>query len=72
MSEPVLITVIICLTAILITCMLGIMIRWYCVLLVSSKAIRQDDEFLTIEEFQEYEHIISDALKDLKDNLEKK
>ena len=66
MSDPVLITIIICLTAIFITAMIGIMFRWYCVLLVSSKAIRQDDEFLTIEEFQEYEHIISDALFGLK------
>jgi len=72
MSEPVLITVIICLTAILITCMLGIMIRWLCILIISSKSIRDDDKFLTIDEFQEYENIVADALHELKDKLEKK
>lgn len=72
MSEPVLITVIICLTVIFVSLLICITLRWLCILLVSSRSVRSDDEFLTINEFEEYEHIIADALEDLKDKLEKK
>ena len=72
MSDPVLITIIICLTAIFITALIGVMFRWLCIIIVSNKTVRRDDEFLTIEEFQEYENIIADALNDLKDKLDNK
>jgi len=71
MSESVLITLIICLTAIFIGLIFAVSIRWICVVIVSNKARQPivDEKYLTVDEFEEYENVVSDALKRLEDKL---
>ena len=74
MSESVLITLIICLTAIFIGLILAVSIRWVCVVIVSNKARQPivDEKYLTVDEFEEFEHTIIDAVHKLEDKLDKR
>jgi len=74
MSDPVMITLIICFTVIFISLIAAVVIRWICVILLNSRMQKStlDDEYLTVEEFQEYENIVSDIVKSLEDKIDKK
>lgn len=74
MSDPVMITLIICFTVIFISLIAAVVTRWICVILLNSRMQKSalDDEYLTVEEFQEYENIVSDIVKSLEDKIDKK
>ena len=56
MSEPVLITLMICLTVIFVSLILAIVIRWICVVAMSRPQNIElpMDDFVSVEEFEEY------------------
>lgn len=67
MSDPVMITLIICFTIIFICLLLAVVIRWLCIVTLNShqQSVDLEEKYLTIDEFQEFEHIVSDALNRL-------
>ena len=67
MSDPVMITLIVCFTVIFVCLVFAIVIRWLCIVTLNShqQAAELDDKYLTIDEFQEFEHIVSEALNKL-------
>ena len=72
MSEPVLITLMICLTVIFLGLIAAIVIRWVCIVMMSRpKQIDIPiDAFVTTEEFEEYEAMVSDILHKLEDKID--
>lgn len=72
MSEPVLITLMICLTVIFLGLIVAIVIRWVCIVMMSRpKQIDIPiDAFVTTEEFEEYEAMMSDILHKLEDKID--
>ena len=72
MSEPVLITLMICLTVIFLGLIAAIVIRWVCIVMMSRpKQIDIPmDAFVTTEEFEEYEAMVSDILHRLEDKID--
>ena len=71
MSEPVMITLMICLTAAFISIIFALIIRWVCIVVLSNmpKPPLVDDKYLTIDEFEEYEHIVAEHFKNLEDQI---
>lgn len=72
MSESVLITLMICLTVIFLGLIAAIVIRWVCIVMMSRpKQIDIPiDSFVTTEEFEEYEAMMSDILHKLEDKID--
>lgn len=75
MSDPVMITLIICFTVIFVFLILAVIARWFCIVILNNrqnKPMIEDDEYLTIDEFQEYEHTIAAVLRKLEDKIDHK
>ena len=73
MSEPVLITLMICLTVIFVSLILAIVIRWICVVAMSRPQNIElpMDDFVSVAEFENYEHIVSETLHKLEERIDK-
>ena len=69
MSDQVMITLIICFTVIFVFLILAVIARWFCIVILNNRQQKSDDEFLTIDEFQEFENIVAGAIKDLEDKI---
>lgn len=69
MTDPVMITLIICFTVIFISLIIAVVIRWICIVTLNNRQQKSDDEYLTIDEFQEFEQIVANAIHDLDDKI---
>ena len=71
MSEPVMITLMICLTAAFISIIFALIVRWVCIVVLSNmpKQPLLDDKYLTIDEFEEYEQIVSEHFKNIENQI---
>lgn len=68
MSDQVMITLIICFTVIFVFLILAVIARWFCIVILNNRQ-QKSDEYLTIDEFQEFENIVANAIKELEDRI---
>ena len=69
MSDQVMITLIICFTVIFVFLILAIIARWICLIALNSQQNKSDDDYLTIDEFEEFEHIVAKAIYELENKI---
>ena len=74
MSENIIIVLMICLTVIFVNLILAVSIRWVCIVVLNNKSNKSmvEDTYLTVDEFEEFEHTMIDAVHKLEDKLDRR